>query len=192
MFTQLTDLCKAVIFYGLTFSLTLVYILLLPADGTGLDLVMFMPLLGVLIMLLVVTRDGYGPTGWAGLGLHRLGLSGWGLALLTPLPILLLSYSVVWSLGIATLSLPSEAGSLFEFAFNLLVDGMLFSLVFALGEEVGWRGYLLPRLLTLGPTRAMLLRTCFLNDRAGKGGLGQTFEHQIDHCDLNPGFTGLG
>lgn len=157
MFTRLTDLGKAAIYYGLTFSLTLVYILLLPADGTGLDFVMFMPLAGVLIMLLVMTRDGYGAMGWADLGLHRLGLSGWGLALLAPLPILLLSYGIVWSFGIASLSLPPEAGSLFGFAFNLLIDGMVFSVVFALGEEVGWRGYLLPRLLTLGPTRAMLL-----------------------------------
>jgi hypothetical protein len=38
-------------------------------------------------MLLVVTRDDYSPTGWADLGLHRLGFSGWGLALLTPLVI---------------------------------------------------------------------------------------------------------
>lgn len=157
MLIQLTDLSKAAIYYGLTFFLTLVYILLLPADGTGLDFVMFMPLLGVLIMLLVVTRDGYSPAGWADLGLHRLGFRGWGLALFTPLPILLLSYGIVWSLGIASLSLPPGTGSLFEFIFNFLVDGMVFGTLLALGEEVGWRGYLLPRLLTLGPTRAMLL-----------------------------------
>jgi CAAX protease family protein len=77
--------------------------------------------------------------------------------LLAPLPILLLSYGIVWSLGIASLKLSSGAGSLVEFAFNLLVDGMVFSVLFALGEEIGWRGYLLPRLLTLGPIRAMLL-----------------------------------
>jgi membrane protease YdiL (CAAX protease family) len=155
MFTQLTDLSKAVIFYGITFSLTLIYVLVLPSDW--LNFIMFMPLLGVLIMLLIVTRDGYGATGWADLGLHRLGLRGWWLALLAPLTILLLSYGIVWSLGVATLKLSTGAGSLIEFAFNLLLDGMVFSVLFALGEEVGWRGYLLPRLLPLGPTRAMFL-----------------------------------
>jgi membrane protease YdiL (CAAX protease family) len=157
MFNQLTDLGKAVIYYGITFILTLLYVLLLPADGTGLDFVMFVPLLGVLIILLVVTRDGYSATGWADLGLHRLGFRGWGLALLTPLPILLLSYAIVWSLGIASLNLSTVGSSPVEFAFNLLVDGLVFSVLFALGEEIGWRGYLLPRLLTLGPIRAMLL-----------------------------------
>jgi membrane protease YdiL (CAAX protease family) len=118
---------------------------------------MFMPLLGVLLMLLVVTRDGYSAKGWADLGLGRLGLSGWGLALLAPLFILLLSYGIVWSLGIATLNVPAEAGSLFGFILNGMIDGLVFGTIFALGEEVGWRGYLLPRLLSLGPTRAILL-----------------------------------
>jgi membrane protease YdiL (CAAX protease family) len=153
MFTQLTDLTKAAIFYGITFSLTVLYVLLLPPE-TWLNFVMFMPLLGVLLMLLVVTRDGYSARGWAGLGLHRPGFRGWGLALLMPLFILLPSYGIVWSLGIGTLRLPAEGGSL---VFNLLIDGLLFSTIFALGEEIGWRGYLLPRLLSLGPIRAMLL-----------------------------------
>jgi membrane protease YdiL (CAAX protease family) len=108
-------------------------------------------------MLLVVTRDGYGATGWAGLGLHRSGFRKWGLALFTPLPILLLSYGIVWSLGIATLNVPTGVNSLFGFILNSAIDGLVFGTIFALGEEIGWRGYLLPRLLPLGPTRAMLL-----------------------------------
>ncbi len=32
-----------------------------------------------------------------------------------------------------------------------------FNMIFALGEELGWRGFLLPKLLTLGQWRAVLL-----------------------------------
>lgn len=156
MFTQLTDLSKAAIFIGITYIITWLYVLLLPPEK-WLNFVMFMPLLGVLLMLLVVTRDGYSAKGWAGLGLHRLGLSGWGLALLAPLFILLLSYGIVWSLGIATLNVSTETGSLFGVILNAMIDGLVVSTIFGLGEEIGWRGYLLPRLLSLGPTRAMLL-----------------------------------
>lgn len=157
MFTQLSDLSKAAIFCAITYSLALGFVLLMPRDGAGLNFIMFTPLLGVLLMLLVVTRDGYSAKGWAGLGLHRLGLSGWPLALLTPLPVLLLSYGIVWSFGIATLKAPIESGSPFGFILSTVIGGLLFTTIFALGEEIGWRGYLLPRLLSLGPTRAVLL-----------------------------------
>jgi uncharacterized protein len=40
------------------------------------------------------------------------------------------------------------------FAFTL---GPLINVVFALGEELGWRGYLLPQLLPLGQWKAMLI-----------------------------------
>jgi membrane protease YdiL (CAAX protease family) len=39
-------------------------------------------------------------------------------------------------------------------AFTL---GPLFNTIFALGEELGWRGFLLPRLLSLGQWRAILI-----------------------------------
>ncbi len=38
------------------------------------------PVVATLIMLLVVTRDGYSREGWKSLGLHRLGLNVWWIA----------------------------------------------------------------------------------------------------------------
>lgn len=42
-------------------------------------------------------------------------------------------------------------------ALSGLTIGALFNTVFALGEELGWRGYLFPKLLPLGQIRAILL-----------------------------------
>ena len=74
MFTQRTVLMKAALYYGIAFGLIL--LLALFELGLGrwiLAIAMLTPLTAVLLMLLVVTRDGYTRTGWQTLGLHRLG-----------------------------------------------------------------------------------------------------------------------
>ncbi len=57
---------------------------------------MFTPTLSVLIMMLVVTREGYTKTGWATLGLHRAGLRWWLLALAGLLAVMSAVYGLVW------------------------------------------------------------------------------------------------
>src|SRR5438067_6550442 len=86
VFGQLGDITKGLVFYGIAFALGLV-LLALPGLATSpvvLLYYMFTPLIASLLMLLLVTRDGYSRAGWASLGLHRPGLRGWGLALLIP------------------------------------------------------------------------------------------------------------
>jgi len=43
-------------------------------------LYMFTPAIAALIMLLIVTRDGYSKGSWKVLGLHRLGIRAWWIA----------------------------------------------------------------------------------------------------------------
>lgn len=50
----------------------------------------------------------------------------------------------------------SIAAGPIDFVMNLLINTVL-GLILALTEEVGWRGYILPRFLDIGPVRAMLL-----------------------------------
>jgi uncharacterized protein len=161
MFTQLTDLTKAFIFYGFAFTLTLILALLPPSLGEiVLLLAMFTPLIAVLLMLLVVTRDGYSKAGWASLGLHRAGFQGWGIALFVPLLVLGLAYTIVWGIGVADLVVPATLGDTPINAFFPLIVLLVIAkntLTNSLGEELGWRGYFFPRLLTLGPRRAMFL-----------------------------------
>jgi uncharacterized protein len=155
MFPNLTDRTKAAIFYTLAFSLGVALLPLAPVFGTLITAIyMFTPLLAVLLMQLVVTRDGYTKAGWAVLGLHRGGFRAWGLALLLPGAVLGFGYSVIWLTGVASFTMGDWG--LVTLLLNLILS-MLFDVPLAFGEELGWRGYLLPQLSVLGRRRALLL-----------------------------------
>jgi len=54
--------------------------------------------------------------------------------------------------------LPVPAGTLVAIQIlQALIFGPLINLIFAMGEEIGWRGFLLPRLMPLGQWRALIL-----------------------------------
>src|SRR6266545_4101445 len=161
MYKTLSDPVKAIVFYAIAFGLELaVAIALAPVLGELAALVgMFTPTIAVLVMLLVLTREGYTRAGWESLGLHRAGLRAWGLALLVPLLALGGAYGVLWASGVASAALPAElsGGALIQLALKTLFMIAIGVFSGALGEELGWRGYLLPKLLFLGPRRALLL-----------------------------------
>jgi len=156
LFTNLTNSTKAFLFYVFAFGLTVCVALLAPLLGGIYPILhMYTPTLAVLIMMLVVTRDGYAKAGWATLGLHRLGLRCWAFALLGPLVVMSVIYGFVWSIGVGQFVLP-DGFTLPRLASNLST-GIGISAALALGEEIGFRGYLLPRLMHLGTARALLL-----------------------------------
>lgn len=113
------------------------------------------PALATAIMLLVVTRDGYSRKGWQALGLQRLGLRMWGIAFFGTLAITVAATAAVWLTPLASVTAP--AGGIVNSVVSLVIQVLLLATTFALAEEIGIRGYLLPKLLPLGRKRALLL-----------------------------------
>ena len=160
MFTKLADTSKAAIFAVLVLCLSVGAALLIKMLGLtlgyGLAAVWSStPTVAALIMLLVVTREGYSREGWKSLGLHRLGLSVWWIAFGATLLITVAASAVVWATPLASFVLPE--GGILNPLINLLILVVIYTLTFALTEEIGMRGYLQPRLMSLGRTRALLV-----------------------------------
>src|SRR5215204_2611239 len=160
MFTKLTDTSKAAIFAVLVLCMSvgaalLIRFLELPQGYVMFTIWSFTPTVAALIMLLVVTREGYSKEGWKSLGLHRLGLNVWWIAFGVTLLITVAASAVVWATPLASFVVP-EGGILNSLIQFLILVGV-FALTFALAEEIGMRGYLQPRLMSLGRTRALAL-----------------------------------
>src|SRR5919205_3471400 len=160
MFTKLTDTSKAAIFTVLVMALAVGAALLINMLGLTTGFGMFTlwmttPAVATLIMLLVVTREGYSKEGWKSLGLHRFGLNVWWIAFGVSLIVTVAATALVWATPLASFRVAGYGivSTIIDFFFVLVV----FTPTFILAEEIGMRGYLLTKLLPLGMTRALLL-----------------------------------
>ena len=166
MFTKLTGTDKAAIFSVLVLlmavgaALSIRILELAPSMGMWV-LWSITPTAAALVMLLVVTRDGYSRKGWKSLGLHRPGLNVWWIAFGGTLLITVAASAVVWATPLASFVLPE--GGIANALISFLIQVAILALTFALAEEVGMRGYLQPRLMPLGRRSALLVSVSFVN-----------------------------
>lgn len=161
MQTSFSDPQKAGIFAVTVFLLGVAAALTINTFGLGSNLFAWAsvwsstPVLATLIMLLVVTRDGRTSQGWRALGLHRLGLRVWWIALFGTLAISVVANVVVWLTPLASATVPPPG--VLPVVGSFLLQLPILATTFLLCEEIGFRGYLMPKLLPLGRKRALLV-----------------------------------
>src|SRR4028118_805326 len=112
MFAKLADTNKATIYSVLVLlmavgaALSIRILEISPSMGMWV-LWSVTPTAAALVMLLVVTRDGYSREGWKSLGLHRPGLNVWWIAFGATLLITVAASAVVWAPPFASFTVPA-------------------------------------------------------------------------------------
>lgn len=114
---------------------------------------MFTPTLASVIARLTL-REGFGDVSFRVGG--RRGVQAILLALILPVIVGLVAYGIAWSIGLAEFTPPAASTfpgitnplALLGLQFvSVLNIGFLIALLLAAGEEIGWRGYMLTRLI---------------------------------------------
>jgi membrane protease YdiL (CAAX protease family) len=148
---------RAIVYYVITLGLAILVRLAVPLIGeASLPVTMLTPAIATAIMLLLVAPEGNFRKAVVSLGLAEAGLKGWPFAIGGPAVIHGLGLAILFALGLTTLATLQMAGSTVSIVLDILA-GFLIGTAFALGEEVGWRGYMLPRMKGLSLTGAMLV-----------------------------------
>jgi uncharacterized protein len=156
VFRTLSATARAVTFYLTALIMCVALALTWPNGEAAAVLAMLTPMLAVLVMQFVVTRDGWRRDGWAPLGLRRLRMRFWPVAVALCAAVLLFSEAVLRLTALTTWHVPGAVDS-----SDLLVE-LPVMLVLVFFEEIGWRGYLGPLLVATG-RRVPHLLTGFLH-----------------------------
>jgi membrane protease YdiL (CAAX protease family) len=149
---------QVAVYLGITYGLALAIALALPHAGIAPLISILVPITSVALTVLLTVPRGARRREWSAVG---FGLPG-GLALVVavvgPVLIIGLSFGVAVLLGVVRFPAPDgSAGAV----LRLVLATAVFAVVF-LGEEVGWRGFLMLRLaeLTSGRRAAVLTGAC--------------------------------
>jgi membrane protease YdiL (CAAX protease family) len=151
---------EVVAFIGLAYALALTVALALPDATVNLLLSVLVPTVAVVILTFAMTPRGSRREVWRSFGLGRAGLRVWPAAIVLPFILCEAAYGTAILIGVGRLDVDlAEATS--SWAINTALSALI-GTVLILGEEIGWRGYLLPRMQQLtGDRRRGALLTGF-------------------------------
>lgn len=150
---------QVVVFLGITYALTLAIALALPHAGIAPLISIAVPVIAVALTVAFTVPRGQRRAVWAAVGFNPQRGRGLLIAVLGPMVIIAVSFGVAAAFGVVRF--PGPGPGLGLAVLNLAVTTIIFAVVF-LGEEIGWRGYLLFRLAELmSGRRAAVLTGAF-------------------------------
>jgi uncharacterized protein len=146
---------QVVVYLGITYAIALAIALALPNAGIAPLISIAAPVIAVALTTAFIVPRGQRRAVWAGVGFHPRKGRGLLIAVVGPMVIIALSFGVAAAFGVVRF--PGVGPGLGLAVLNIIVTTIIFAVVF-LGEEIGWRGYLLFRLaeLTSGRRAALL------------------------------------
>jgi membrane protease YdiL (CAAX protease family) len=140
--TRSSALREAGVFLAIAYVLALAIAIALPRAGIAPLISMMVPVIAVAITVLVTLPRGQRRAAWADVGFGRPPWRAMLVAVAGSMVILALSYAIAAAAGVIRFAAPAGGfgGWVLELALTLLVFGVVL-----LGEEIGWRGFLLLR-----------------------------------------------
>ena len=146
---------QVVVYLGITYAIALAIALALPNAGIAPLISIAAPVIAVALTTAFIVPRGQRRAVWAGVGFHPRRGRGLLIAVVGPMVIIALSFGVAAAFGVVRF--PGVGPGFGLAVLNIIVTTIIFAVVF-LGEEIGWRGYLLFRLaeLTSGRRAALL------------------------------------
>ncbi len=155
---------QAATFVGLVYLLVVTIALAVPANTMAPLITMVTPVLVIGLITIFGTPHGRRVHLWASLGLRRLGLRSWPAAFgISVVLILLVPYGAALLLGSAELISEHSTPAIWLNGSIKLVVGLGIATTMALTEEIGWRGYLLPRVQALVSRRRAAVVVGFIH-----------------------------
>ena len=154
---------EATTYLVLVFALGLGVSLAIPHMNINKLLSALLPVTAVIIITFAATPRGKRRALWGSFGLRHAGFRMWPMALLVPMALAASAYAIAVALGVAEWrDLDLTSSGVAAWTLNL-VTSLAFMTVLFLGEEIGWRGYLLPRIQELTSRRRAAVLTGFIH-----------------------------
>lgn len=147
---------ETVAYLALAYGLATAISVALPDAEINLLLTVAVPIVVVGLLTVLATPHGGRRTLWRGLGLGRVGWRLWPAALAIPVVLSGAAYGAALAVGAGRV-VGLDVGAAY------LATTLVLGTVFIMGEEIGWRGYLLPRVRHLTGQRRGAVITGFLH-----------------------------
>ena len=133
----------------------------LPHAHINVPLSALLPTVAVTILTFTVFRRGTRRDLWRSFALGRAGVRSWGWALVVPILLCGAAFGAALLVGAGHLrAIPITGEALGVFSITT-ASNLVIMMVFMMGEEIGWRGFLLPRVQQLTTRRRAAVLTGF-------------------------------